>query len=258
LWDVATGHQRAVLQGHTYWIGSLAFSGDGKTLASGSADQTVRLWDLATGQQRALLKGHTGIVHSVAFSPDGKTLASAGGFPDNTVRLWDAATGKERAVLKVHTSTVLSLAFSPDGKTLASGGTVQIGAVFPVSVVGALGSGLGQGPLLSASTLSPYRPQTVILGEVRLWDVATGQQRAVLSGHASVVYSVCFSPDGKTLASGSWDKTVRLWDVATGQQKAALQGHTGPVRSVAFSRDGQSLASGSEDQTVRLWRLSPP
>jgi WD40 repeat protein len=111
---------RDTLKGHMAFVSSVAYSPDGKTLASGSADTTIKLWDVATGKEQATLKGHTdNTVTSVAYSPDGKTLAS--GSWETTIKLWDVATGKEQATLKGHTHYVYSVAYSPDGKTLASG-----------------------------------------------------------------------------------------------------------------------------------------
>jgi WD40 repeat protein len=115
LGDVATGATLATLRGHTAVVTSVAFTADGRTLASSSGDRTARLWDVETGQERCVLEGHTDPVSAVAFFPDGRTVATA----SSTVKLWDPVTGQERLTLKHESGTAFSLAFSPDGQVLA-------------------------------------------------------------------------------------------------------------------------------------------
>jgi WD40 repeat protein len=216
LWTLCQGGALATFRGHRGQVQSLAFSPDGRTLATaGSGERTVKLWDVAARRVIVTLSGHTSPVEGVTFSPDGKSLATCS--DDGTVQLWRLATRRPIATLRGHKGLALTVAFSPDGRTLASCGADRT---------------------------------------VRLWNVASRQALTALKGHQGWVAGVAFSPDGQTLASGSRDTTVKLWDVATRRNVATLRGHTGIVESVAFSPDGKSLASASQDGAVKLWDLT--
>jgi WD40 repeat protein len=252
---VYQGSERNRLEGHEDFVHSVSFSPDGKTLATGSDDATVKLWDVKSGGELRTLSGHESIVWSVSFSPDGKTLAT--GSDDATVKLWDVESGEEPRTLSGHEFSVHSVSFSPDGKTLATGSsdtTVKLWDVESGEELRTL-SGHAADSFYNVS-FSPDG-KTLATGSadntVKLWDVESGEELRTLSGHESRTYSVSFSPDGKTLAMGSADNTVKLWDVESGEELRTLSGHESIVDSVSFSPDGKTLATGSADNTVKLW-----
>jgi len=258
--DSLLGHPSGclhTLSGHGNSVSSIVFSLDGRTIASGSYDKTVRLWDVASGQEVRTLGGHKDGVNSVAFSPDGKTLAS--GSVDKTVKLWDVASGRELRTLSGHTGTVYSMAFSPDGKTLASAGGDKVVKLWDMASGREVRTLSGHNEGVNSAVFS-LNGKVLASGSgdktVKLWDVASGRELRTLGGHTGAVSSVAFSPDGKTLASGGGDNTARLWDVASGLEVHTLSGHTGTVVSVAFSPDGKTLASGSGDKKVKLWDVA--
>ncbi len=257
IYDAQTGEELDLLTGHTGDVESVSFSPDGRTLASGSWDDTVILWDVNTGEERRTLTGHTGDVESVSFSPDGRTLAS--GSWDDTVILWDVNTGEERRTLTGHTGDVNTVSFSPDGRTLASGSDDRTVILWDVNTGEERRTLTGHTGDVNTVSFSPDG-RTLASGSdddtVILWDVNTGEERRTLTGHTGDVNTVSFSPDGRTLASGSDDDTVILWDVNTGEERRTLTGHTGDVNTVSFSPDGRTLASGSSDRTVILWDVN--
>ncbi|WP_283136347.1 hypothetical protein [Rhizohabitans arisaemae] len=242
----------AALAGHGRSVTSVAFSPDGKTLATGSHDETVVLWDVATRRQTASLAGHSGSVTSVAFSPDGRTLA-VGGYP-RTVRLWNVATRRQIGVdLPGHTGSVASVVFSPDGRTLATSGADKSVRLWDVATRRLIAAPLrGHSERVVSTAFSPDGKTLAVGGDntVWLWDVRTRRRIATFDGYTSGGGPLAFSLDGRRLVTGA----AQLWDAVTRRRIGGpLDGHTGRVNSVAFSPDGVTLATGGDDGTVRLW-----
>lgn len=206
--------------GHKDEAWSLAFSPDGRTVATGSddtePDPTIKLWDTATGQLKAAWPGGMGTVASLSFSPDGRTLASGHLVATTNVQIWDVATGRRVADLAGHTDRVRAVAFAPHGRDLATASSD---------------------------------------GTVRLWDVASWRERAVLRGHGDTVHAVGFSPDGNTLASAGNDGDIRLWDLQSKSALPRVLRNRANLMAIAFAPDGKTLAVADSLGSATVWDL---
>jgi eukaryotic-like serine/threonine-protein kinase len=260
IWDAATGKQ---LQrgpedhGTKVSVGGLAFSPDGKNVLWGDWDKTINLWDPETGVVRTF-KGHKDGVFGVAFDPRGRWIAS--GSSDGTVKLWDPKSSSD-AVHTFRNLSLLDVAFSPDGRHLAAG-TDSGARIWDLTSpqhpreielrghTNATTMSVGfsaDGRYLAAGSSST----------VRLWEVESGEARATLRGHSSLVSGVGFLDGGRMLASGSTDRTVKLWDVAQAlSARDALTAHSTSVESLIFTPDGQNLISGGSDALIRRWDVA--
>lgn len=247
------------LAGHALRINAMAFSPDGRRLASASWRTIIT--DTRTGEQlQTLMQGSARTyVYSVAFSPDGKLLATAGN--DHLIILWDSETGQELKRLEGHTQAVNSVAFSPDGKLLASGSSDKTVRIWDVAKGKEVKTLKGHKHTVNKVAFSPDGKQLASASadkSIKLWSLKSSAKPKTLTGHTHSVTWVDYNPAGDMLASGSWDKTVRLWEIPSGKEITTLVGHESGVESVHFAKEGHSLTSTSYNRIskqcqIKLW-----
>jgi eukaryotic-like serine/threonine-protein kinase len=262
---IADNHPLLVYLGHTAGVTAVAWSPDGKYIASGGNDHTIRIWNAKTGADRLILHGLSGGVPAISWSPDSTLIASAtsgpsvsGGPPasGNAVQVWNATTGKSVYIYQGHTNGITDIAWSPTDNRIASSSTDYTVQIWDATT--------GQHPLIYRThswyvwTLA-WSPDGKRLasgepdGTIQVWDAATGQTFLFFRGHTAAVEAVAWSPDGKYIASASDDYTVRIWNSASGKPVYIYRGHSSYVSTVAWSPNGHFIASGSNDKTMQVW-----
>ncbi len=266
LWDLASERVMAVLKGHDAPVTRVAFTPDGSRLASATEQGVIKLWDVGTGEMLKTISAtrHRGCVVNLAFSPDGGRLASAHEGSRGGVWIWEVATGRELHALQGHSFGAWGAVFSGDGNRLITvGGEAAVKTwdaragreILTVRLSGSINHS-GRSVAVAFNHDVSRVTRSTYDRTVGIWNVANGEELAILERNTNEAWSVEYSPDGRRIATANW-ATSKIWDAATGQLLLTLRGHGDRVRGVAFSPDGDRLASASMDKSVMIWRLPP-
>lgn len=251
------------LEGHSNSINAVVSSPDGKMIASGSDDTTIKLWNFETGKEIGSLGENSSNwfagVKSIAISPNGKILAS--GSEDKNIKVWELITGKEIYTISGHSGAIRSVSISPDGQLLASGSDDKTVKIWQLNTGKEISTFTGNSDWFAGVKSVAFSPDGEFLASagddktIKLWRVRTGEEILNLTGHLASVKSIIFSSNGKIIISGSEDKTIKLWKLSTGKEIYTFTGHTASVNTLGISRNGEILVSGSSDQIMKVWFL---
>jgi WD40 repeat protein/tRNA A-37 threonylcarbamoyl transferase component Bud32 len=261
IWDAAGGDDVLTLRGHMIYVGDLAFSPDGRRIASAGSDGTVRVWDAAIGQEILTLRG-VPRVSSVAYSPDGRRIAAVS-WDDRsnqgTVRVWDAETGREVLTFPCDEGKG-KVAYSPDGRRMATMGirSLKVRDIESGREVRSLFTNSFQSALDMSYSPDGRRIVTAD-GEsytMCVWDAKTSEQILVIEGHDGNIQCVAYSPDSRRIVSGGSDKTAKVWDAENGREIVTLRGHTNTVCDASYSPDGRRIVTASYDGTFKIWEAT--
>lgn len=247
----------AELVGHTDNVPGIAYSSDGRLLATAGSDHSVKLWDTREHRLLRSFAGHADSVRDVGFTPDGKYLVSCD--RAGMIRLWETATGKEAANWMGHDGEIRGLAVAPDGTRVATASRDKLVKIWQLPSGKPEATLIGHAGIVEDAAFSSDGALLATVGRdktVRLWRTTDWHNVVTINGHQDDILAVAFSPDGKLVASAGWDKEIKFWRTDDGAPLATLEGHEDGVRSLSFSADGRWLLSGSWDKTIRLWDVA--
>ncbi|MFH8636033.1 nSTAND1 domain-containing NTPase [Streptomyces goshikiensis] len=250
---LASSHLRVRLDGHTDTVRHIAWSPDGRRLATASRDGTARVFDAGSGRCDHVLRSEGPMVESVSWAPDSSRLATVG--RDPVVRLWDARSGDPERLLTAPGFVGRQVAWSPRGTHVAASSKDRVVRVWEAGTGTLVHELRGHRDDVWGLSWSPDGTRLASASHdltAILWDVAGGTPAVTLTGHTDFIEGIAWSPDGGSVATGSGDHTARIWDAATGELRLLLRGHSDYVWNVAWSPDGSMLASASSDRTVRI------